>query len=379
MADTEMTGRERLLSAIRHEPPDRVPVSPRIWAWLLDHYGDASLQTYLRSCDEFGYDAFWCQGGPDPNYIFSWPDDYDLPDVQVDQTRGRDGEYEQVRRTFHTPAGTLSDAVRIPPAGDVWGISPNPSITEHLVKTAEDLDRLRYLLPPLIRGHDAYHRAVEAVGDRGLVELYVYGPLDCRAGDARGMQQLMIDYYEDRPLFDALIELCHQRMMAETRAALEDGVQIIFGSWFYESLSAGWSPGIWQEVFLPRLTEHVALVHSAEALYHLYDDGKLAGILDWLTEAGVDVVSTCTPPPIGDFDLAEAKQRLGDRLCFKGCVDLLYVVKEGTPELITQTVRDAMAIGSPGGGFILGSSDSFRDGTPIENVRAYFDAARRYG
>jgi len=33
----------------------------------------------------------------------------------------------------------------------------------------------------------------------------------------------------------------------------------------------------------------------------------------------------------------------------------------------------------PGGGFILGSSDSFREDTPEENVRAYFRAARRYG
>jgi len=180
-------------------------------------------------------------------------------------------------------------------------------------------------------------------------------------------------------LFDALIDLCHERMMSETAAALDDGVEIIFGSWFYESLSAGWSPTIWWEVFLPKLTEHVALVHSAGGLYHLYDDGKLMGVLDWLADAGVDVVSTCTPPPVGDFDLAQAKRRLGDRLCFKGYVDLLYVVKEGTPELIERTVREAMAIGKPGGGFILGSSDSFRDGTPVENVRAYFDAARRYG
>ena len=98
-----------------------------------------------------------------------------------------------------------------------------------------------------------------------------------------------------------------------------------------------------------------------------------------LKEAGVDIFSTCTPPPVGDFDLAEAKRAVGDRICLKGYVDLLYVVKMGTPELIERTVAEAMEIGKPGGGFILGSSDSFRDGTPVENIRAYFDAARRYG
>jgi hypothetical protein len=60
-------------------------------------------------------------------------------------------------------------------------------------------------------------------------------------------------------------------------------------------------------------------------------------------------------------------------------VDLLYVVKMGTPELVDQTVREAMEIARPGGGFILGSSDSFRDGTPLANIRAYFEAGRKYG
>ena len=55
------------------------------------------------------------------------------------------------------------------------------------------------------------------------------------------------------------------------------------------------------------------------------------------------------------------------------------MVKDSTPESIEKAVRDAIVIGKHGGGFILGSSDSFRDGTPVENVRAYFDAAHKYG
>ncbi|MDQ1316643.1 MAG: hypothetical protein QG588_291 [Candidatus Poribacteria bacterium] len=60
-------------------------------------------------------------------------------------------------------------------------------------------------------------------------------------------------------------------------------------------------------------------------------------------------------------------------------IDLLYVVKNGTPDSIEKAVLDAIEIGKHDGGFILGSSDSFRDGIPVENVCAYFDAARRYG
>lgn len=61
-----------------------------------------------------------------------------------------------------------------------------------------------------------------------------------------------------------------------------------------------------------------------------------------------------------------------------GYVDLLYVIQRGTPKLIERTVREAIDTAGPTG-FILGSSDSIRDGTPMENVRAYFEAAREYG
>ena len=375
-----MTGRERILAAIAHEEPDRVPVAPRVWAWMLGYYGDASLPTYLKMCEEFDCDAFWCQGTPSTTrYIYSYPDEYHLPEVKVEQHRYREGDYTVVERTFHTPAGKLSDKVKIPPPRSHYGMTPNPLLVEHLVKSKEDFERLPYLLCPVTKDMSAYHQVERMMGDRGVAEVYILGILDQRAGDARGMEQLMIDYYDDRGFFLEQIDFFHHLMMDETKAALEGGAKIIFGSWFYESLSAGWSPKIWREVFLPRLKEQMELVHSAGALYHFYDDGKMMGILPMLAEAGVDIVSTCTPPPVGDFDLAKAKGEFGDQLCFKGYIDLLYVVKMGTPELIERTVKEAMEIGKPGGGFILGSSDSFREGTPIENIRAYFNAARKYG
>ena len=82
---------------------------------------------------------------------------------------------------------------------------------------------------------------------------------------------------------------------------------------------------------------------------------------------------------MGDFDLVRAKEVIGERTTIKGYVDLLYVVKHGTPELVEQTVRESMEIGKPGGGFIIGSSDSFREGTPRENIDAYFAACLEYG
>jgi uroporphyrinogen-III decarboxylase len=211
-----------------------------------------------------------------------------------------------------------------------------------------------------------------------MVEMTMNPPLDHFLGDARGMTQLMMDYYLDRPFFDRMFATFQAYSMAALKAALEEGVRAVFGTWYYASLSAGWSPAIFGEIFVPMMREQADLVHQYEGIYHAYDDGKMMRTLVDYADAGADVIETLTPPPVGDVDLAEAKRLVGDRVCLKGYVDLLYVIKLGTEAQVRETVREAIEVAAPGGGFILGTSDSIREGTPIENVRAYFETAHRY-
>lgn len=375
----QMAGRERIYAAINHQEPDRVPISPRYGAWLISEYGRGVPLERVRDEIFPHLDFMHIVSGPTPNYLVSYPDEYDLPGVRVDQRRYEEGEYEVVERTFHTPAGDLSDRTKIPPSGREFGVSPNPIKTEYLVKTPEDLEALLYCLPEVRTNFDYYHDVAETIGDRGIVMVNVRASLDHHAGDARDMQDIMMDYYDDREFFDDLLGLFHEYSLEQAKAALESGVEAIFGSWYYHSLSAGWSPAMYEELFIPQIQDHVELTHSYDAIYDLYDDGKLADTMEMIAGTGVDVLETCTPPPVGDFDLQQAKETIGDTTAIKGYVDLLYVVKHGDPELIEQTIAEAMEIAKPGGGFIIGTSDSFREGTPSENMEAYWDACLEYG
>jgi uroporphyrinogen decarboxylase len=188
-----------------------------------------------------------------------------------------------------------------------------------------------------------------------------------------------MDYYLDRAFYDRQFAVFQEYSLAVLRETLEQGARAIFGTWYYASLSAGWSPTIFHECFAPLIRAHAELVHAYDGIYHAYDDGKMMGTIAAYVDAGADVVETLTPPPVGDVDLAEAKRLYGARTCLKGYVDLLYVIKMGTPEDVWRTVREAIEVAAPGGGFILGTSDSIREGTPIENLLAYFQAAQRYG
>ncbi len=377
-----MTGRERLWAAIRHQEPDRVPVSPRIAAFLATYYGSSSWMQHLRAAREFGFDVMLPVVSPVPAAIHSPPHVYRnlSPQVRVrQQIEEQDGKVT-IRRTFETPAGPLSDETFLAPPGREYGVSPSPVKREHLIKEPADLERLRYVMPiPQRVNLDDYHEIDRLVGDAGLVEVTINPPLDHFLGDARGLTQLMMDYYLDRPFFDRMLAFFQEYALGVLKATLEAGARIIFGTWYYASLSAGWSPIIFRECFVPLIRQHADMVHSYGGIYHIYDDGKMRLTLGDYVDAGADVVETLTPPPVGDVDLAEAKRLYGERTCLKGYVDLLYVIKMGTPELVERTVREAIEIAAPGGGFILGTSDSIREGTPLENLRAYFAAAHKYG
>lgn len=363
------------MAAVRHQEPDRVPICPRLqWRWLDP---DGSLGLEARHAPSIDPMEIW--GCTTPMYAMQYPDSYDLPDVRVAQRRYPDGDLEVVERTFDTPAGPLSDRTRIPPAGREYGMSPNPVRTEFLVKSRRDLPALRYLLPPVRGDYTSAAARQRELGDRGLVMVNVYSELCHQAGDVRDLQDLMRDYYLNRPLFDALLELFQERTLAETRAVLAAGIEWVFLNSYYNSLSADWSPAIFREVFVPHIRAVVDLVHASGGWVDYYDDGRLDGSLELLADCGVDVLETCTPPPVGDFDLRRAKEAVGPRVALKGYIDLLYVVQRGTPQQVERAVAEAMAIAKPGGGFIIGSSDSFREGTPPANIDAYFGACLEHG
>ena len=365
-----MTSKERLLAAIRHEEPDIVPNAPRLWAFLLEYY-QGTGKGILDAAAEFDYDPIICIGPGLPGADSR---------VSIETETAQEGDLTAIRRKIKTPAGDMTDGYAVAPRGREYGISPNQHWFEHAVKGREDLDKIRYLFPQLKEiSIDRYATTVENVGERGLVEMRPTSGADQYMADYVGNTAAMMMYYDDKELFKELLNLFHKYNQAVMRKCLEAGVEVIFDSWYNVSLSTGWSPQMYREMFLPLMKENVQLVHSYDAIYHFYDDGRCTEVIgDW-ADCGMDVIATLTPPPVGDVDLALTKKKVGDRVCLKGNIDLLYVIYKGTPELVREKVKEAIEIGAPGGGFILSTSDSIREGTPVENVRAYFEAAREYG
>lgn len=379
----KLTSRERLLRAIRREEVDFLPCSPRLFTWMVGVYGSETWVAQMRAKREFGHDPLievhWTELMP--NSFFRVPDlSADLPEISVEVKTARSGGKTEATRIFHTPAGDLKEVRILGDPGKVYGDCPDPGYKEHFIKERADLEKVKYILPPVERRYyDQLPTIIDLVGDEGLVEVCAFeGAGGYLLSDLVGPEAAFYMAADDEELFGDCMQLfndCYQTFMKQ---ALEAGAPVVRDTWWTMSLGSGWGPGHWQKYALPLVRSNVALAHSYGTAVHFYDDGKMSAILPMVVDAGVDVIETLSPPPLGDIDLAEVKRQYGDRVCLKGNIDQVNTICRGTKEQVREAVRCAIDATGGGTGHILSTADSIRPESPIENIRAYFNAWRDF-
>ena len=104
--------------------------------------------------------------------------------------------------------------------------------------------------------------------------------------------------------------------------------------------------------------------------------GAISDRLDLMEQTGTRGIDALDPPPLGTIDLADAKARVGSRMFLKGNVDPVNTVLRGTPEDCYQDALARIAIGSPGGGYILSTACSVPPHAAPENIRQFARAAQ---
>jgi hypothetical protein len=201
-----MTSKERLLAAIAHQEPDRIPIAPRMHIWAAGRYGSHHWLRQLALRDELDMDPLIGVHFELPDYItHPFAGDYrDLEGVSARIEVENQGQVNVVRRRLHTPAGDLTDEIALAHPRSRYGVAPSPSIREPLVKGMEDVDKVRCLLPdPRTLKDPGWRETIEIIGGRGLLQ--VFG-----------------QYFQEL-----------------TRAILEHGAPVVFVSWHNLGVSAG--------------------------------------------------------------------------------------------------------------------------------------------
>ncbi len=363
-----MTGRERLLTALNNEKPDRLPCQVHSW---MDYY----LKTYLNGMDQ--YQAYANFGMDTVAYVWASPiyDEKDMVNWQVKRINlGVDANGNTAWRTeIETPKGVLI----LQEASNQY----TSWITEHIIKSQRDWELWSQYVPVPIKFDQApWIEAKEKIGDSGILRGMCLGFGQGSAwqdfcGYLYGMEQAIIDSIDKPDWIHAVLDDINKKRigMWERTGKMECDIIETGGG---AGSSTVISPDMHRDFCLPYDRSQHAALHECcgvKIVYHLC--GGLMPLLELVAENGADGLETMTPPDMGgDCDLAEAAKRVGDKLFFIGGFDQNAGFEKGTRENICQQVQ-SLHSACPDGGYICSPSDHFFFGAP-KNIQYFVECVK---
>jgi uroporphyrinogen decarboxylase len=347
-----VTSLERLRCAARLSEPDVVPVAPylgnhgaRIAGVPIGQYcrsGKLMAEAQYRAWEIYGQDAVVAQS-----------DNYYLAE-------GFGVEVE------HHADGT-------------------PTLKRPAIESLDEIARLRVPNPQTDGRMPVYLEAIQLLAERTRGEVAVRapgtGPFSLAShllGTERFLLELALASQDpggpaERALRH-LMELTTQALIAFARACLDAGAQIVQAGDSLASLDMI-SPRMYEEWAFPseqaffRDLNRLTKPRGAMTLLHIC--GNMTRVLERMADTGAHILELDSK-----VDLAEAKARVGSRVCLMGNLNPVTILLQGTPADVERAAQSAIDQAGAGGGFILGSGCEVPPAAPEANLRAMIAVAR---
>ena len=133
---------------------------------------------------------------------------------------------------------------------------------------------------------------------------------------------------------------------------------------------------LWEEVIKPHHKKLNQMLHKfgVKVMYHT--DGAVMDAIPGLMDMGIDILEALQFDAAG-MDPVLMKNNWGENLCFHGGVSVQSTLPFGTPEEVHKEVKERIDILGRDGGYILAPSHAIQGGTPPENILAFFESAGR--
>jgi uroporphyrinogen decarboxylase len=374
-----MTGRERIMTALRNGTPDRIPATPDISIMIpcrltgkpfydIEVNEDPSLTfAYINAAKFFGIDG----------WMFNGTLDFKLKNnvTTEKQIVSRHPERWVVRYVTHTPDGDLTQTL----------VSPhdNPStMTEKMVKNfKDDFKKLRHVFGG-VESYDAttYWQQKKAMGEQGMicVGISVPGFQNFVVYFNGNLEALTYAYYDEPDLFDELVALHEAHELQRLEMALDAGVESILtggsGSITMQS------PQLFRKLSLPTLKKITHMCRQAGVLCGIHSCGKERYLVEaCANETDLDYVNPLEVPPMGDCDLGELKQYFGHKLALMGNLHTTRVMLMGTSQDVRRESLKAIRAAGGKGGFVMSTGDQCGRDTPFVNIFEIVRVCKEFG
>ncbi len=382
-----MNVKDRFLSALNGEKPDRLPVTTHhiMPYFLKKYYGNKSYQEFFL---EMGIDSIeWIiDYSPDTsNGEYYDPLHKDIGFLDARRICNDNWRFEEeilksdkngITKRFKivTPEKTLSMVLKVD-VQSTW-------VLEHLIKDKKDIDIIsKYMVKPKCNVESVNSKANE-IGNSALLRGHIicfdgFGQPGCwqDASCLLGIQDLIMATFEDPLWVHEFLQILQSRKLTYIESL--DGAK-------YDLLELGGgdasttviSPDIFNEFVAPYDAKLIDCAHKSGQKISYHTCGGMMPILEQIADMKPDAMETFTPPAMGgDVNLLEAKKRIGSKVCMIGGFDQFNYFNGCNPELTRKEVRRCFEEAGQDGGYILSPSDHFFD-ADLHLIQAFADEAK---
>ena len=374
-----LSHRDRVLTVLNHEIPDRLPV---------DLGGcpasGINLYAYKRLKEHLGL--------PGPvrvqaeRSLLAWPDDAVLERFDADlrlivaytaEDSGTRGVFDEATYEREAEYTDMWGVVRRRPSHGHYYVAHAPFEKDDL--GLADLDAHPWPSPKKTDAAGLRREAerLRRETDCALVvhvpgRIFSMGQFMC--GFENWLVQLKLNPEFCEALLDRTLEI-QLAMAEETLRAVGDAADILYLADDY-GIQTGplISPALFRQIFKPRMARLIRFLQersSAKIAFH--SCGSVYDLLPDFIDVGVQILNP-VQVAAAEMDTPRLKREFGKHLVFWGAIDTQRVLPQGTPEEVRAEVARRVKDLSPG--YIPASVHNIQAEVSPENIVAMFDAIR---
>ncbi len=372
-----MKPRERVLTALRREQPDRVPYD-------------------IEGFNREAFRMFKEKTGSDN------PDEYFGVDKDVEWVgfKGTDLDLKKRFLRYHNLAENLvysegGAELEIPKPSSFrlneWGtafvvgsdVSYDHFVAPSVIVNAKSVrDIEEYPLPDFVSDYRHKHleEDVKRIRERGLASV---AEMSCTvfevAWQIRGFDELLTDFLTRYDQAACLLDRITELSVFRAKRFAQAGVDIIhIGDDVGMEDRMLMSPATWKEWLKPRLEKVIRAAKEIkpDIVFSYHSDGYVEPIIPDFIEIGIDVLNPVQPECM---DPAKLKREYGDKLAFWGTIGIQHTLPFGSPEDVEAEVKERIETVGKGGGLYLAPTHVIAPEVPHENIFALVNAVKKYG
>lgn len=200
----------------------------------------------------------------------------------------------------------------------------------------------------------------------------------------RGLERLFMDMLDQPEVLETIIDRTLKFWLDWFRLFLDEVGDVVDVIMIGDDLGSQngplFSPRVYRSIVKPRqkqLVQYIKSRTSAKIWYHTC--GSIIEYIPDLLDNGIDILN---PVQINARDMGALglKARFGSDLTFwGGGIDAQQVLPQASPDGVRDAVRLSMEAFKPGGGYVFNNVHNIQADVPPENVVALFDAAYEFG